>query len=372
MIPPIELQKLPAPAQKILDPASPAPLRTMAARAVVPGLKPADVVTVVVLLAEGADGAIAEAARKTLAALPAPILNGALASDLEPAVVAVLVPLYGDRADVMERLLAMPRIAAETVEQIAGACGEAVAELVATNEQRLLANPKIIERLYLNKATRMSTADRIVELAVRNGIELSIPAYKEVAAALANELIAEPTEEPTPDDIVFKESLDLGAKLSAAAPDGDTHEVDDEGQEKLKEQVAPLWVRIGSMTMGQKIRMATLGSATERALLLRDSNRVVAEAAIRSPLVQEPEVVRVSASRVVSEDVLRVIATNREWLSNHQVKVNLVMNPRTPFVFASKLVNHLREHELKAIAKSKNVTGPIASLAKQQLSRKTK
>ena len=43
-------------------------------------------------------------------------------------------------------------------------------EFVATNEQRLLENPRIIELLYMNKNTRMSTADRIVELAARNGL----------------------------------------------------------------------------------------------------------------------------------------------------------------------------------------------------------
>jgi hypothetical protein len=46
------------------------------------------------------------------------------------------------------------------------------------------------------------------------------------------------------------------------------------------------------------------------------------------------------------------------------------MNPRCPFAFAAKLVCHLREHELKTIARSKNVTGAVATAAKQQLERK--
>jgi hypothetical protein len=36
------------------------------------------------------------------------------------------------------------------------------------------------------------------------------------------------------------------------------------------------------------------------------------------------------------------------------------------------LVPYLREHELKSISKSKNVTGPIALAAKQQLNRKVR
>jgi len=50
--------------------------------------------------------------------------------------------------------------------------------------------------------------------------------------------------------------------------------------------------------------------------------------------------------------------------------VNLVSNPRTPFAFASRLIIHLRENELKGLAKSKNVSGAVAKAAKQQLERK--
>jgi hypothetical protein len=273
----------------------------------------------------------------------------------------------------MERLLGMPRIAMETIEAAATRCGEHVAELIATHEQRMLAHPPIIERLYMNKSTRMSTADRIIELAVRNKLELTgIPAYKEVAIAIGQELIAEAAAEPTPDDILFKETLHEGEVLQFDPEAEDTHVISDEGEEQVADKLVPLYARIGQMTIAQKIRVAMLGTAAERLLLLRDSNRLVAAAAIRSPLIQEPEVIRVSASRVVSEEVLRSISLNKDWIRNYQVKVNLVMNPRTPFPMAARLVPYLREHELKVISKSKNVTSPIAQAAKQQLNRKSK
>jgi hypothetical protein len=372
MIPPIDVTKLPAAAQKILDPAGPAPLKNMAAKAVVPGLKPADLVAVLALLGEG-DGPHAEVARQTMAKLPLPVLNGALGADLEPFVIDKLAPAYIDDVSVMERLLGMPRIALTTIEVSAGRCKEHVAELIATNEQRMLAHPAIIERLYMNKATRMSTADRIIELAVRNKLELTgIPAYKEVAIAIGQELIAEPTAEPTPDDVLFRETLDEGAALAFDPNAEDTHVLSEEGEEQVAAKFVPLYARVGLMTTAQKIRIALVGDAAERLLLMRDSNRLVAGAAIRSPLIQDPEVVRASASRVVSEEVLRAISLNKDWVQNYQVKVNLVMNPRTPFPMAVRLVPYLREHELKSISKSKNVTGPIAQAAKQQLNRKSR
>jgi hypothetical protein len=119
-------------------------------------------------------------------------LNGALSAELEPFVLHKLVPSYLANAEVMERVLAQPRIALETVAEAASHCSEHVAELIAVNEERMLAHPPIIERLYMNKATRMSTADRIIEIAVRNKLERTgIPAYKEVAIAIGQELIEE-------------------------------------------------------------------------------------------------------------------------------------------------------------------------------------
>jgi hypothetical protein len=370
--PPLSIEKLSAVARKMLDAAAPAPLRQLAARGVGPGLKPGEALTVVAILSESDDEAVATTARATLDKLPAPLLNGALSGDVPPGVLALIAPSYAHNVAVMEKIVAHPALLSQTVVAIASLASEAVAELVATNEQRLLGCPEIIEKLYMNKATRMSTADRILELAVRNKIELKgIPAYKEAAIAIGNELVAMPSIHPTPDDVLFDETATIasGAKVDPSVED--THHLDEEsGDEVVDERFLPLHARLGMMTISQKIRRAMLGNAAERLLLVRDSNRLVAAAAIKSPSIQENEVVRISSSRSVSDDVLRIIAMDREWTRSHQIKLNLVSNPRTPFAFSAKLITHLREHELKALAKSKNVTGAVATAAKQQLSRR--
>jgi hypothetical protein len=372
VVPPFPTENLSAVARKMLDPGAPAPLRQLAARGVGPGLRPGEALTVVVLLSESDDEAVASTAKATLQKIPAPLLNGALGGDLPPGVLAVVAPSYAHDAAIMEKIVAHPRLLSETVAAIAALANEAVAELVATNEKRLLAYPEIIEKLYMNKATRMSTADRILELAVRNKIELKgIPAYKEAAIAIGNELVALPSIHPTPDDILFDETEALAKKAKVDPTVEDTHRLDEEtGNEVVDERFLPLHARLGMMTISQKIRRAMLGNAAERLLLVRDSNRLVAAAAIKSPSIQENEVVRISSSRAVSDDVLRIIAMDREWTRSHQIKLNLVQNPRTPFAFSAKLITHLREHELKALAKSKNVTGAVATAAKQQLSRR--
>jgi len=348
----------------------------MAARGIAPGLKPFEALTVVALLSTSTDdAALAKAAQETLAKLPLPLLQGALVPELAAGVVDWIAPTYAHDAALMERIINLPQIAPETVATIASRCSEMVAELVATNEERLLANPVIIEKLYLNKNTRMSTANRVLELAVRNKVKVEgIPAYEEAAEALAVELIPEPSPEPTFSDVLFKETTELGAQLEAAlAVEGDTYEIDEAtGEAKLKTKFLPVHARIADMTMAEKIRTAMVGSASERALLVRDPNKIVARAAIKSPQIQENEAVRISAMRNVSDEVLMEIARSAKWKSSYQIKLNLVQNPRTPMHVATKLIPYLFEHDVKAISKSKNVTGPIATAAKQQLQRKGK
>lgn len=76
--------------------------------------------------------------------------------------------------------------------------------------------------------------------------------------------------------------------------------------------------------------------------------------------------------RNVCEDVLRAIAMKPDWTRHYTVKKSLVMNPRTPFGQASKFVMHMYESDLKAITKSRDVSGAVQTAAKQQLQRKGK
>jgi hypothetical protein len=370
MIPPIDLSQLSPPAQKIAAPGAPEKLQEMAAKGIAPGVRPADLIAILVIFTQSEREAVRAAAEKTLAAPPDQLLNGALGADLQPAAIDALARALVERRDALEKLLAMPRVAMETVEEVARLGSESVTELIATNEDRLLKHPRIIELLYLNKNTRMSTADRLIDLAARNGVVLTgIPAFKEAAVALQNELIPEASDEPTPDDLLFKETAELAEQLESA-PEEDTHSEDEEGNETLLDKYLPLYKRLAEMTMSQKIRRATLGTKEERMLLVRDQNKVIAGAAIRSPMMQEAEVQLISRNRNIADEVLRVIGNTPEWLKSYSVKKNLVENPKTPVTIAARLVTHLRESDLRGITKSKNVSGPVKDAARRHLERR--
>ncbi len=369
----LDLSALPVPAQKVLNGTAPAPMRQMAARGIMPGLKPAELVTTIAGLTYDSDSALAQSALESLLKLPVAALDSALESDLQAPVIEVLVQALprspATTPSHFARLLRMPQLTESAAVKAASQASEPVGEVIATNETLLLRYPRVIEALYMNKRVRMSTADRIIELAVRHQLALDIPAYRETAQAIQNELIAEPSEEPTYDDLLFRETEQL-AQAHQLAVDADTHERDEEGEEQLRPEFKPLYARIASMTITQKIRRAILGTSAERMLLVRETNRLVASAAASSPMLTENEAARIASNRNVIEDVLRIIAQNRSFTRSYQVKLNLVTNPRTPLSFSSRMVPHLRDNDLKAVSRSKNVPANIQTLARQQLMRK--
>src|SRR5262245_3383003 len=113
----------------------------MAARGVLPGLKPGDIVTVVAALCTNDDAKIAETARATLEKLPPPVLAGALTADLPGSVIERLVDARPRDHDVVLAVLKMPRVTTAALESLASRADEHAGEIIATNEELMLKHP---------------------------------------------------------------------------------------------------------------------------------------------------------------------------------------------------------------------------------------
>lgn len=368
---PIDPTNLPAVAQKVIGGKAPPQMRLVAARGVLPGAKPDVIVTVMVALLSDAEPDIVTAARKSLTELPRPVLEGAISTSLQKAVVSSLGEIYAHDVEVVDRLMKMPSMDGEIASGIAARATEAIGELLATNEEFLLINPVVIEALYMNRNVRMSTADRLLEFAVRNDVQLGIPQYKEVADAIRGEL-ADRGGLAGVDDKVIEQANALGQQLQEVVEKDQAIRRDNDGEEEVAEEMLPLTALIAKMTITQKIRRAMLGTSAERMLLVREKNRLVATAAATSPMLKEKDAEQIAASRNVIDDVLRCIAQNREFVRSYSIKMALVNNPRTPFTFSSRLVPHLRDNDVRNLAKSKGIPQNVRTAARQQMDRKKK
>ena len=366
---PAPLEQLSPQVAKVCGPQAPAQLKQMAASGLAP-LGPVDLVTALYVLSYNADPTLAKTAGETLGKLPDAALHGAIDQQLSAHVLDGIADRLLRREDVIQKILLSKQLADETVVRLtAKVRSELLLEVVAANEQRLLRCPEIIEKLYFNRAARMSTVDRAVELAVRNGIELDgIPSFAEVKAALEGELIMEAADEPTPDDLVFMTMLssDELASLGEELVD-ETLEAQALGEgsgSEAEDQVQRAQQSLANLTVSQKIRLAMLGNATQRSVLIRDSNKLVAMSVLRSPAIRDSEVIRYSQARSLPEEALRYIASKRDWTKNYQVKLNLVKNPRTPIHDALRFLQHLRPHDARGLERSRDVPQAIAAAAK--------
>jgi bacterioferritin (cytochrome b1) len=324
-------------------------------------VKGGDLVLLLVQLTADADPGISKSAGDTLQELPEGVLLPACEQNLHPAVFHEVALRFSTNDQVLERLVQNHAVADATFAKISMHCPERITEIISVNQQRLLGAPQIIEALYKNRNTRMSTADRLIELAARHGVELTgIPMFDELKKAIQGQLIPEASEEPLPSDDAFSKALQEDA-------DQDAVELDKiDGTEATKEEFVPLHTKLRDMNIGEKIRMALLGNAAARSILVRDPNRVVAMAAVASPAMGESEAKNAAQSREVSEDVLRFIGRKREWLRSYEIKRHLCNNPKTPLALSMTFLAHLRRNDLRALSRSRGIPGPLKQAAKRK------
>ena len=356
---PIELADLSAAVARVAAPSVAPAGRMMAARGLAP-MGPKDLLVALYQLSLDTEANIAQAAKQTAQKLPENILGAGLVEALDARVIDFFSALVLDRDELIEKILLNRATDDSTFVVLAGKLPEAGIELMAGNQIRLLRSPAIIEAIYFNRHARMSTVDRLLELAVRNGLDLhQIPQFE----ALKANILGTPQQET----LVDEQERTVSDSLFASFLGGD----DDEGPvDQLEFETAEdKETRMSDMSISEKIRLATLGNSFSRMVLVRDSNRVVAMAAIQSPAIRDQEVVRYAADRGLSEDVIRYIANRREWLKNYQVKLALANNPKTPLPSTLKLLKLLRFSDVRSIARSKSVPAAVAKAAKQATQR---
>lgn len=125
--------------------------------------------------------------------------------------------------------------------------------------------------------------------------------------------------------------------------------------------------QLSSLSVPARIKMAMLGSREQRAVLIRDPNRVVAAAVLSSPKLSETEVENFSRMSNVSADVLRIIGANRSWMRSYGVVAALVRNPRTPPALSLGLVPRLLERDVKVLSTDRNVPEALRLAARKAM-----
>jgi hypothetical protein len=327
--------------ERILAGNAPEALRLSAARGAVP-IPHHELVYVQICLLRDTGAGIAPAASESLARMNAESLVTLLR---DPGCDPIVIDHFARHGRLsgasLEAAIAHPAIPDATLEALAEKASAETLTLIVTNEVRIIGDPRLLELLRANPNLPPDDRRRLGELErdfvgketlrVRSSV-----AAPEAAAAPAPPEAAEPApgEEEPPAQF-----------LSA------------EEERKYEEALrrTPTYQRVMQMDVAEKVQLAMKGNKEERAVLIRDSAKMVAQQVLRSPKLSGNEIAGFANLRSIHEDILRAIAGHRDWTKNYSVAHALVRNPKTPPGLSVQFLPRLGTRDIKVVMGDKNI-----------------
>ncbi|HVY55977.1 MAG TPA: hypothetical protein VHC46_09500 [Thermodesulfobacteriota bacterium] len=357
-------ENLPDSLRQFADRSRPKELRFMAAQGLVPAT-PKDLTLILYYLTLDDDADVAGEARKTLNGMPPDVISSVLADAGTQSGILDYFARNLDDDGLLHRIALNTSAADDTVAYLAETTrSQSLIELIANNHERIARSGMIVEALSKNPAVSRSTLDSVIEfLKLYIGRKFPFADSPQAEEPLETETVTSP---PSDADAIlervsesFLDDIELDAEL-----------VEDTGEEE-EEHHAPdvhnqsVMVKISMLNIGQKIKLSIMGNREARSILIKDPNRIVSKAVLKNPRLTDSEIVLISQSKIVNEEILREIADSRKWARLYQVKLALVNNPKTPPHVSINLVRQLRDFDLRSLRWNKNLPGVISTAVKQ-------
>jgi hypothetical protein len=339
--------KVSPPVARLVAPGAPREVQLAAARGTIP-LSGADLLTSLCFLCANPDVEIKGEAVKTLRALPASVLLPVLDdAALHPRLLELLPRVRMTDVALMERVVTHPAVNDATLLYLAVRAEQPVLERLAGNQQRL--TPAIIEAMVANPHAERALKFRL--------------GWREEPAA-----VADGGDEEAADDEVFPEAVEGNPDEVEEVSDEDLEARLKEAEKKgmSKHQLAM------EMRVAEKIKMAMTGDKEWRNILVKDPNKLVHGAVLKNGRITEAEVAVVARSKTASDELIRIILLNRDWIKNGDIRKSLVTHPKTPLPKAIRFIGTLTVDELKKLAKSRSVSNAIVTTARKELENRLK
>jgi hypothetical protein len=165
-------------------------------------------------------------------------------------------------------------------------------------------------------------------------------------------------------DEILPVQLEAESDVSLDAPLIDAGAPDESSEDDDRETAMQ---KLTKMTFSGRLKAAVRGSREMRALLIRDSNKMIAAAVLSSPKLSEPEIEGFAKMPSISEEILRIIASNRAWTKNYNVLLGLTKNPKTPVAMSLTFMTRLSSRDLQKLSVDRNVPEPLRMAARKRV-----
>jgi hypothetical protein len=343
--------------------------------------QPSELLGCAYLLAQDPSDQVRAAAVGTLRGMPEDVIAPLVTQSSPTKMLEFLAVLRPDAPLLDARLINIRNANDRTVTMIAERADADLCERICYNRERLLMTPRVYVALHGNHRCADEHLRKAESFLRMNQLLPDVPQVRdlgggvsveaEVEAALAGKqsiALAEledgklqlfDLDEVGEDDDLFQGfdfefTDDLSAFSWDLTEDSESTSPDDEL--KLEKKIA-------AMTVGQKIKLAHVGNKTVRSLLLKDRNKQVSMAVVKSGRLTDGEVKNIAGNRNINDEVLREVATTREFLRKYPVKVALVNNPKTPPSLGVRLVGSLQKKDLQDLTRNRNVSSVVRQTA---------
>ncbi len=260
-----------------------------------------------------------------------------------------------EKSEVLEKIIKNPNTNLFSLKLIAERGSTQDLEVLISNQIKLIAFPELIQCVRENKNLTPFLSAKLKELEEEFFVktEMEKDEEEEIADAPEPELLI---EEELNIEILPSEFVDI---------------LEPEEKKAIPKEKYATWYKLSKMSVSQKIKRAILGGRIERSILVRDRNRVVALAVLENPKITDGEIESIAKMRNVSEEVLKKIATAKDWVKKYQIACALVKNPRTPVSLSLRLLNNILPKDLKDISYSRDLPEVVRNTAKRLLIEKT-
>jgi hypothetical protein len=325
-------------------------LQMMAASGLVP-LAPEDLIPLQVGLARSPDADIAGKAAHSLASLEPRIAMDFLTEHArEPELVyfaryvhnPVLIGVILRRRDTPRHLLV----------ELASRLPADLQETLVLRQDAIIDEPEILVALEGNPEITNYARRRIWEYR-----EHLLPREK-VPPKTAEEIEAE--AEATTEEEVREAVEEVTGEPATLAEDG---KID-------LRKLTPDQLRFLPVPM--RIKIAQGAPRELRSVLVRDASTQVALAVVTRNALPDNEVEQIANNRQIAEEVLGEIAKRREWTRRYTIVKALVKNPKTYPSVAVHFLPRMTVRDLRDLAKDKNVSDAVRSVAVRLYNAKNK
>ncbi|NWG13629.1 MAG: hypothetical protein HXY20_08855 [Acidobacteria bacterium] len=324
-------------------------VRMIAARGLAP-VVPAEMLQILVMLCSDEDAGVSRQACETLAGWTDEEIAGQLSDDACAPSVLEYFALTRSSDAIREAIIGNRATPPGAIARLAQEVQERLLELILENRVRLLQSPEIVQKIRLNPSATPRILRQVQEIEQEffSGKQQSYAVGAAEQAAETVEAPAVPEPEILPEDLVLE-----------GLP------VDTEARETVLSE------RLRRMTVPQKVRMALVGPREARAVLVRDSNKLVSLSVLQSPKLSDSEIESYASMRNVSDEVLRQIGSSRELAKTYGVAHALVKNPKTPPMIAQRMLSRLTTRDLSLLVRDRGIPEVIRRGAQRMLSQRT-